>query len=48
MASALHWRDDGVKPVGGKVEIPRFTQESRVRHFTDSSHVAYRFFTQRS
>jgi len=48
MASALRCRDDGVKPVGGKVEIPRFTKESRVRHFIDSSHIAYRFFTQRS
>jgi hypothetical protein len=37
MASALRSRDDGVKPVGGKVEIRRFTQESPIRNFTDSS-----------
>jgi hypothetical protein len=48
MASALRCRDDGVKPVGAEVEAVRFTQESPIRNFIDSSHVLNFSFTERS
>jgi hypothetical protein len=48
MASALRCRDDGVKPEGAGVETARFTEESPIRNFTDSSRDLGFLFTKRS